>query len=251
MSIDLSSFCDDFYVDMNLNTILDLPSERDTILSFFERIEKQFSSMNNLHRNNDEYSLEEDRSAGQYRWVSLESDRISAGAVNPASFEDAYALDRLILELAPYMLSVSHLDVCSLDVSFVMDFDYCGNHDDIIAEALFSSTVFGSLLEIPGASVVDLSPSIAIGLTEPKGMQCRLSIDSKTSSSQGQKQKQRSDDAISLIFTVSQFPQPKKVFDSQVSFRQLCLIAEELITEKVIPNFARPLMNTISKNGLM
>ncbi len=39
-----SSLCDDFYLDMYINTELELPTGRDTILSFFERIQKQFPS---------------------------------------------------------------------------------------------------------------------------------------------------------------------------------------------------------------
>jgi len=129
-----SSLCDDFYLDMSVNTELDLPTERDTILSFFERIRKQFPSMGCFYRRgNSEYCLEEDRNLGQYRWVSLEMDRISSGVVNPSDFEMAYRQDRLVLELIPYMLSVSPLDIDSLDLTFAMDFDYAGSHDEVIA----------------------------------------------------------------------------------------------------------------------
>ena len=108
MSNSYSSLCDDFYLDMYINTELDLPTERDTILSFFERIQKQFPSMGRFYRReNNEYYLEEDRNPGQYRWVSLEIDRVGSGVVNPSDFEMAYCLDRLVLELAPYMLGVN------------------------------------------------------------------------------------------------------------------------------------------------
>ena len=106
--------CDDFYIDMFINTELDLPTERDTILNFFERIQKQFPSMGCFsRRENNEYCLEEDRSTGQYRWIALELDRIGSGVVNPATFQDAYTQDGLVLELAPYMLGVSHLEIHS------------------------------------------------------------------------------------------------------------------------------------------
>jgi hypothetical protein len=70
MSNAYSSLCDDFYLDMYVNTELELPTQRDTILAFFERIQKQFGSMGCFYRREDnEYCLEEDRSAGRYRWV--------------------------------------------------------------------------------------------------------------------------------------------------------------------------------------
>ena len=122
MSNSFSSLCDDFYLDMYVNTELSLPTQRDTILAFFERIQKQFPSMGHFYTGeNNEYCLEQDRSAGQYRWLTLETDRIGSGMVNPSSFEDVYAQHRLVLELIPYMLSVSHLDIGSLDVTFAME----------------------------------------------------------------------------------------------------------------------------------
>ena len=62
MGTTYGSFCDDFYVNMNLNTELELPRERDTILHFFERIQRQFPTMNTFYqRETGEFCLEENR----------------------------------------------------------------------------------------------------------------------------------------------------------------------------------------------
>ena len=45
-----SSLCDDFYHDIYINTNLELLAQRDTILAFFERVQKQFPSMGNFSR---------------------------------------------------------------------------------------------------------------------------------------------------------------------------------------------------------
>ncbi|MCK5174620.1 MAG: hypothetical protein KAR47_14600, partial [Planctomycetes bacterium] len=98
MANSYSSLCDDFYVDMLVNTELDLPVERDTILSFFERIEKQFPGMGNFSRKDSgDFCLEEDRQGERYRWVTLELDRICAGCANANEMEDAYSLQQLVL----------------------------------------------------------------------------------------------------------------------------------------------------------
>ena len=245
------SLCDDFYLDMHINTELDLPTERDAILAFFERIQKQFPSMGCFYRRgNNEYCLEEDRNLGQYRWVSLEIDRIGSGVVNPSDFEMAYCQDRLVLELVPYMLSVSHLDIDSLDVTFAMDFDYAGNHDEVIAEALLAQSAFNSLLDLPGARPIGFSPAVVLALSEDDRTQGRISIESKTSVYEPGKKEHVTDDAISLSFTIRQYPRITEKFEPLESFEYQCQLAQELMAEKIVPNFVQPLTETIAQKRL-
>jgi len=56
-----SSLCDNFYIDTYINTELDLPSERDTILTFFERLQKQLPSMSRFYRRARYWILDENR----------------------------------------------------------------------------------------------------------------------------------------------------------------------------------------------
>jgi len=248
---DYSSFCDDFYLDMYVNTELDLPSQRDTILAFFERIQRQFPSMGEFYRReNNEYCLQEDRQMGQYRWVSLEVDRIGSGLVNPARTEDAYDQHRLVLELIPYMLGVSGLDIDSLDVTFAMDFDYAGNHDEVIAEALLAGSAFGCFLDLHQARPVGFSPSMVVALSDDCRTQARISVDSRTSVFEPRKQKDHSDEAIGLSFTVRQYPASTERFDALKSFEYQRNLAEELMTEKVLPNFVQPLTSVIAQKRL-
>ena len=256
MSNSYSSLCDDFYLDMYVNTELDLPTQRDTILAFFERIQKRFPSMGCFYRReSNEYCLEEDRSAGQYRWITLEIDRIGSGVANPSSFEEAYDQHRLILELIPYMLSVNHLDIDSLDVTFAMDFDYIGSHDEVIAEALFGSTAFNCLLDMPSARAIGFSPAVVVALSDDCRTQGRISVESKTTPDliagcESGKQKANCDEAISLSFTVRQYPATTGKFDSLKSFENQCRLAEELMAEKIVPNFVQPLTNVIAQKRL-
>ena len=251
MSNSYSSLCDDFYLDMHINTELDLPMERDTILAFFERIQKQFPSMGCFYRReNNEYCLEEDHNAGQYRWVTLETDRIGSGVVNPSSFEDAYRQDKLVLELVPYMLGVNHLDIDSLDVTFGMDFDYRGSHDEVIAEALFGSTAFNCLLDLPSAKPIGFSPAVVMALSDDCLIQARINVESKTSLYEPGGKRQSSDEAISLSFTIRRYPASTGKFDALKSFEYQCRLAEELMAEKIIPNFVQPLTETIAQKRL-
>jgi len=253
MSLDnYNLICDDFYVDTVINTELDLPTQRDTVLTFFERIQKQFPAMGCFYRTaKNEYCLEEEGNCSRYRWVTLQKNRVASGAVNPVNFEEAYSQGRLLLELVPYMLSVSHLDINSLDLVFTMDFDYVGSHDEVIAEALFGAGAFGCLLELPGAHAVDFSPSVVVALSDDSLTQARISVESRTCLDEPRRQKHRSDQAISMSFTVRQYPSGSRKFDALSSFARQCRLAEELMAEKIVPNFARPLTNVISQKRMM
>jgi len=243
-----SSLCDDFYIDMYVNTELDLPTERDTILTFFERVQKQYPTMARFaRRENGEYCLEEDPVSGQSRWVSLEGDRVGSGAVNPANTEEIYQQDKVILELMPYMLGVTPLDVDSIDVTFAMDFDCAGNHDEIIAEALFASSAFGWLLDWPHVKPIVFSPAMVVTLSADEYTQARVSIESKTSVFEPGEKEQSRDEAITLSLTVRQYPRPNERFDPVASFERQCQLTEELMNERIIQHFVQPLAQVIAQ----
>jgi hypothetical protein len=244
-----SSLCDDFYLDMYINTILNLPTERDTILTFFERLQKQFPSMSRFYRREkNQFVLEEDRDIGQYRWVTIETDRIGSGVVNPSNLESAYNQHKLILELCPYMLSVSHLDIDSLDVTFAMDFDYTGNHDEVIAEALLGTSAFSCFFDWPSSRVIDFSPSVIVALSDDQNTQAQIYIESKTTIYEPQEERQSTGEAIGLSVTIRRYNRTGERFDALKSFEYQCRLAEELMAEKIVPNFVKPLIQKIAQN---
>ena len=147
-----SSLCDDFYVNMNLSTEMELPASRETVLHFFERVQKTYPTMRNFYcRDRGDFILEEDKDEGNYRWSTIEPRRVCSGYVNPESVDDAMRQHELILDLAPYMLSVSPLDCEALDLLYGFDFTYRGNHNELIAEALGIGPALDRILEVPGS----------------------------------------------------------------------------------------------------
>jgi hypothetical protein len=242
-----SLLCDDLYLDMYVNTELELPDQRDTILTFFERLQKQFPSMTNFYRRDGHYYLEEENSSQQYRWVALEGSRIGSGLVNPANFETAYQQDKLVLELMPYMLNVTALDIDSLDITIGMDFDYRGNHDEVIVEALLSSSPLNCLLDLPLSNAIDCSPEIVVSLSEDRRTQARISVESKTTVFDPREKEHLRDKFISLIFNVRQYPRAGEKFDAVKSFNDLSRLCEDLLAEKIIPNIVQPLTSTIAQ----
>ena len=116
---------DDFYVNMNLNTEMELPSNRDTVLHYFEQMKKAFPELRNFYtRESGDLVLEGDKEQGGYRWLAIEPRRLCSGQVNPETLEDAYRQHEMVLEMAPHLLTISVLDCEALDVMFGFDFTY-------------------------------------------------------------------------------------------------------------------------------
>jgi hypothetical protein len=248
MTNSFGSFCDDFYVDLCVNTRLELPDQRDTVLSFFEQLRKRFPNLANFsRREGTEFLLEEERQNQKYRWVSLEKDRISAGCAEPEQLEEAYSLHAEVLELMPYMLGVTSLDVESIDITFTLDFDYQGNHDEVIAEALLAGSGFGSLLELSGAKTIGCTPSMILALSEDYRTQARIAVESRTSVHDLRNEKIKLDEPISLYFTIRRHPSPTDTTGIIEAYRQQCKLAEQLMFDRVLPYFVQPLLSAIAQ----
>src|SRR5258708_21692401 len=103
-----SSLCDDFGIYVYTNTKMELPTRRETVLHFFDSLQKTFPEMTDFdRRESGEFVLEEDREQGSYRWVTLETQRICTGYVNPPTVDAADVQHERVLEFAPYHLDLS------------------------------------------------------------------------------------------------------------------------------------------------
>uniref|UniRef100_A0A7C4LQV7 TIGR04255 family protein n=1 Tax=Schlesneria paludicola TaxID=360056 RepID=A0A7C4LQV7_9PLAN len=241
-----ASLADDYFVNMNLNTEMQLPAARETVLGFFERIQKQYPSMRNFYtRENGDFVLEEDKDNGQQRWVSLEPRRICSGYVNPDRVEQAFEQHALLLDLVPYMLSVSPLDCEALDYMMGFDFAYRGNHDALVAEALGASSAFEGLIELPGAQVLNFEPSITISLEESCRRQARLMIETRTNAYQVRRG-EFPEEQISVYFTVRQYGSLESDTSYVQTLWQLRSTCEQLLERCVIDQVLRPLQQAIS-----
>lgn len=237
---------DDFYVNVNLNTEMELPSNRDTVLHYFEQMKKGFPELRNFHtRENGDLVLEGDKESGAYRWLAIEPRRLCSGHVNPDSLDDAYRQHEMVLEIAPHLLTISTLDCEALDVMFGFDFTYEGNHDEIVAEALGLGSSLEGLLEVGGGRVINYEPSVTLALEDTCRLQCRLSIETRTDAYQV-RTGDYGDDQISVYFTVRQYwgNGPDRNFVE--SFIRQREIGEEVVRERVIPRIVQPLARAIT-----
>ena len=149
-----------------------------------------------------------------------------------------------VLEMAPYHLGFNGLDVEAVDVLYVFDLAYAGNHDEVVAEALTASSPLESLVGLPGSRVINYEPTVMLALDDPCRLQARLSIETRTNAFQV-RTGQFPEAPISVYFTVRQY-WGRQSFKSFVeSYQNQRRVLDELVTQYVVPIVITPLQKVI------
>ena len=241
-----ASLSDDYYINMNLNTEMDLPQSRETILHYFEQIQKRYPAMRNFYgRERGEFVLEEDKDQGSYRWATVEPRRVCSGHVNPETPQQAFRQHELALELAPYALSVSPLDCESLNVMYGFDFTFRGNHSELLVEALGLAPSLERMLEIPGAMVLGSEPALQLALDEDCRVQCRLSFETRTSAYHV-RTGEYPEDQLSVYFTARRCGSLDPGENYVGAMQRLAKLCTELVDSYVAENVLKPLQQAIA-----
>jgi len=241
-----SSLADDFYVNLNLATEMELPGQRETILQYFERVQRRYPTMRKFYcRDKRDFVLEEDKDQGRYRWAAVESKRLCSGVVNPPSLDDALEQHRLVLELAPAYLSVSPLDCEALDVLFGFDFAFRGNHNALLAEALGVGPAFDRVGELPGGRVINFEPSLTMSLDEDCRVQVRVSTETRTNAFQV-RTGEFAEEQLSVYVTARQYGSLDAASTYVEVVDRLAQLAREVVDTCVVDQILRPLARTIS-----
>jgi len=249
MTDPFGTFCEDFYINVRLGSQLNLPHNRETVLHYFERFQRDFPGMSRFRKSDSgELNLEEDRSSNSYRWAAVESKRLAAGFVNPASIDEALKLHRLMLQLAPHYMGISPVEIDYLDVLFGFDLTFSGNHDEIVAESLYGQSPLNCLLEEEGARAIDFQPTVTVALSDDCRMQARIDVITRTNSYQV-RTGDYSDDVISVYLILRRYwgDHPKEPMEDLLS--KMAHKADRLCTSHIVPNILRPLSQAISSRS--
>ncbi|MFQ5490557.1 MAG: hypothetical protein ACE5GE_07530 [Phycisphaerae bacterium] len=249
MSASFDAICDDFYISSRLFLKLDLALERDTVLSFFDRIRKELPTLSKFRRRDDGcLVLEEgDADSGESRrWIRLEPGGLRFGHFGPPDTESVRHMAGVILEHAPYFLIFSELDYDHLEVVYGFDLEFRGNHDQIVAETFYSNHPLASfVLGDQAVHAIDGQPYLGIALTPDCDLQAYIEVKSRTTSFEvrtGEYEKQ----PVSVFLTVRKYwglSHSGTLLEVQ---RNLLNIADDLAAEKVVPLLVTPLAQAIA-----
>jgi len=249
MSVTFNTVADDFFCNFNLQTTLELPNSRDTVLHFCETVQKEFPDMGSFfRRDNGQYVLEGSRETGSYRWMELGKNGLVAGYFNPPDLADAYHLHAWLLERSRYFLGVTAIDIETLDVVLGFNLEFCGNRDAIVMETLLGGSALGSFASESDSRCIECEPAMVIALNENASLQARLWIDTRNNQYQ-MRTRMYENEPISIYFTVRQCSQTDSVFDLTTSLDKQNSICEDLCQRIVIPQIIEPLAFAIATGG--
>jgi hypothetical protein len=248
MSDSYGALCSDFYVNQRLNLKMDLPGNREAVLGMFDRVRREFPGMGRFKRMEQELALESDPGAeGPQRWLALRRNNVRSGVVSPGSPAEAYRFHRTMLEVAPYFLSISPLDVDYLELLFGFDLLASGNHDAIVFDALIAGTPLAQMLDAPGASVVDCQPVFGITLGERRDIEAHFEI--KTRSAPPDAPGEQTAAPISIYLTMRRYGSVEDVAELPKVFDRLAKHGEELVQSRLLPNLLLPIREAIGSNN--
>ena len=231
------ALCSDFYINQKLSLKLDLPRERQTVLDLFDRVRRQYPAMSQFRRYKDEVALESEPSADQNRWVAIRTNNIRAGMVNPESLADAYTLHAHVLDVAPFFLSISPLDVDYLELLYGFDIQTERGQDEVVYEAIIAQTPLAGLLDVADARISDCQPLFGMTLKDAAG-EIEVSYEVKTrSSGRGG----RGDEPISIYLTLRKFSPVTEVRQLPEVLTQMSRLGEDLVESRLVPHLVVPI----------
>ncbi len=259
MTTSYRALCSDFYINQKVSVKLDLPRGRETILDLFERIRSTFPTMASFKRYKDELALESPHDDEPHRWLAVRSSTIRSGAVNPETFDEGYALHKAVLEVAPYFLSISPLDIEYVELLYGFDLAASGNQDAIVAEALLEGSPLGELLDSENAVPIDFHPLIGLLLNPAgvrpdaarrpsDGIEAHLEVKTRSAGAAARGEP-GTGEPISVYVTLRRYEPVTNLKAMPGVFRTLADQAEHLIEHSVLPGLIAPLRRAIMLNG--
>lgn len=244
MPLSCRALCSDFYINQRLNLKMDLPMRRDTVLSLYDRVRREQPWMDRFRRYKNELSLESSPRGAAQHWVALRRSSVRSGSVNPETEEEAFALHKLILELAPYFLDISALDIEYIELLFGFDLLAGGNHDAAVHAALMGDSPLGRLAQESGTTVIDCAPIVGVVLDDPTGFQAHYEV--KTRSPGRAAGVEGPEAPISIYLTVRRYGPIPDLKEMPAFAQTLISKGEELISSQVVPNLLVPIRESLA-----
>lgn len=245
-----SALCDEFFVSARLRFKLDLSPSRETVLHYFEQIRRRHPEVTRFRRRDDGGLVldQEDRGEHGRRFLRLDHDALKVGVCGPDCPETVADFSATVLDLAPTHLSLSDLDYDHTELVLGFDFEYAGNHDELVAEALFSEHPLLNALSGPDRRVIDFQPFLGVALNDECDLQAYLELKSRTSAYEV-----RCGDfdqsALSVYLTLRRYWSGSLDISLARLHKQMLGVAADLAQTRIVPTIIQPLAAAIASRS--
>jgi len=240
------ALCSDFYINSKLNVRMELPTNREPVLELFERTRRTYPAMNAFRRYKDELALESAPNATPHRWIAIRNSSVRSGVVNPSSAEEMYSIHRTSMEISPYFLSISPLDIEYIELLYGFDLTARGNHDAIAANALLAGSPMAALLDTDAINVLDCQPTMGMKLVDDDGVEVHFEVKTR---SKGKKTNDASPEPISVYLTLRKHDPVTNLEDLTPQLNELIERGQNLVDEYALPNLLMPLREEIASGS--
>ncbi len=234
-----------FSLHQKLALRLDLPARREPLLDFFDRLRREFPAFERLHREDRLHVLEASRSGRESMLVGLLDTELFSAHANPDRIEQAYVLHRRVLEVAPFFLSISPLDVESVELTYAFQFEATGNRDELVAEALLGDSPLRKMHSSGGSTLLDCQPFTSFEIDREARLHGLLEVRTRTNDDPGP------EDAgpIFVDLTVRRTGAVRTVEELPLTLDLLAAQGEALVAERLIPSILHPIRDAVLAGG--
>ena len=272
MASEYAALVNDLYINQRVNLKMDLSMKRDTVLAMFDRVRREVPGMDRFKRYTNELALESRGEAGGessraaeteevagsagvgasggggQRWLAVRKTSVRTGSVNPDTPREGYTLHRLVLELAPYFLDITALDIDHIELLYGFDMLAPGNHDAIVFNALLAGSPLAALVTEGGRierTPVDCQPLLGVALSDGHDVQAHFEVKTRSSARHGRHIDGR-EEPISLYLVLRKYGPFGEVKDLPKVLRNLVDRGEDLLDSVVVPRLLMPLREAIA-----
>ena len=169
---------------------------------------------------------------------------ISSGFVNPNHIEAAYSLHRLVLDLAPYYLSLTPLHIEYIELVYGFDLPARENRNNVVAQSLLANTPLASLVDESMEPLLDVQPRIGFALNEACDLQAFVEIKTRTTAVEAATQVFENE-PISVFLTIRKHGPIQALEELESTFSRLAGHIEHIAEHRVVPDIVVPLHQAI------
>lgn len=258
MSMRYDGLCTDHYINQRLNLKMDLSLRRETVLGFFDRLRRDHPHLERFKRYANELALEASDAHADVpqQWVAVRKTSVRSGVANPPESAEALAFHRSLLEIAPYYLDITGLDIDHAELLFGFDLHAQGNHDAIVYKALMAGSALGSIVDRPGAVAVECQPVLGICINQTAEQQVFLEVKTRSSaalplggmrssSSASAHDAGDAESPISVYLIMRRMQPTRDIAQLGAVMREMGEQGLELVENVVIPSVLAPLKSCI------